>query len=439
MEWSLSTWLALGRASQLLGSALTVGMHGYLTIKVFAAKLGLSKEMIALEMMACVLLGYSILVLSVGHTSRRSRRTPWLTAFVVLDLIMCGVLLGAITTLARAGLPLHCAGMTRKDYKEDEQQNTPKPGYTTIRFSDESAGEQGELDRLCELDRSYYGLANALVFTYIFTITMTVLRILEKNYTAKSKVNELLESLGRAEDIRLKVTDSPSLRDESPDTSLPQPPPSEGIITRTTSLRSNFTAATFAAASQTGAYGTSSIPRRPVGLNQLPPPLPPRSLPPSSPTPSHPANQIGLGFSTVPLEEEDNDAEAALVSDGMRHESHPSHHHRHHHQQQQPHHQSFPQYPHHHYNHHHQQQRHPSRDQYPASGPPILPMLSEEQQSADSALVSDGMRPAEPALPPYHPGNRRMSGHAGEDNEMRLSGYVKGQTRAQDMKDSGGY
>jgi hypothetical protein len=54
-------------------------------------------------------------------------------------------------------------------------------------------------------------------------------------------------------------------------------------------------------------------------------------------------------------------------------------------------------------------------------------MLSEdEEQSADSALVSDGMRPTEPTLPPYHPGNRRMSGYAGEDNEMRLSGYVKG-------------
>lgn len=68
-----------------------------------------------------------------------------------------------------------------------------------------------------------------------------------------------------------------------------------------------------------------------------------------------------------------------------------------------------------------------------------MPMLSEEDQSADHALVSDGMRPSEPMLPPYHPGNRRMSGHGGEDNEMRLSGYVKGQTRAQDMKDSGRY
>lgn len=74
-----------------------------------------------------------------------------------------------------------------------------------------------------------------------------------------------------------------------------------------------------------------------------------------------------------------------------------------------------------------------------------MPMLSEEgsgsgqQSAADDALVSDGMRPEEPALPAYHPGNNRMVGHAGESNEMRLSEYVKGETRAQGMKDSGNY
>jgi hypothetical protein len=74
-------------------------------------------------------------------------------------------------------------------------------------------------------------------------------------------------------------------------------------------------------------------------------------------------------------------------------------------------------------NHHHQhQQQH-----------------NESSESADSALVSDGMRPSEPMLPPYRPSSRRMSGHAGESNEMRLSEYVKGQTRAQEMKDSGRY
>lgn len=44
------------------------------------------------------------------------------------------------------------------------------------------------------------------------------------------------------------------------------------------------------------------------------------------------------------------------------------------------------------------------------------------------------------APPPYVPGesSRFMTGHtADDDNEMRLSDYVKGQTRAQNMKDGG--
>jgi len=66
-------------------------------------------------------------------------------------------------------------------------------------------------------------------------------------------------------------------------------------------------------------------------------------------------------------------------------------------------------------------------------------MLLEEEQTAESALVSDGMRP-EPMLPPYEPPQgRHMAGHGGESNDMRLSEYVKGGTRAQDMKDDGGY
>lgn len=74
-----------------------------------------------------------------------------------------------------------------------------------------------------------------------------------------------------------------------------------------------------------------------------------------------------------------------------------------------------------------------------------MPMLSEEDDVADAAgaaLVSDGgmrSQSSESALPPYpyRPGSARMPGHADESNEMRLSGYVKGETRAQNMKDSG--
>ncbi|KAG7286621.1 hypothetical protein NEMBOFW57_008932 [Staphylotrichum longicolle] len=439
MGWELSTWLALARSFQLLASLAATSMHGYLTVRVYSGRLGLSKEMVVLELFACILLGYSILAIFGG---RRSNKTGWLTFFIVCDVVMCAILLGIITTLSHAGLPVHCAGMTRIT---DPNEKYSIPGYTTIGFSDESLGQRGQLDTFCGFDRSYFAIANALIFAYMFTITVTVLRILEKKYTKNTKVNEVLESLQRADDINMKVVDTPSPLDSSPSLNLPLPPSSEGILTRNTSLRSTFTAATSAAASHAGSYGHDPIPRRPIGHPHAAPitrrPLPPLSPPPSTPVNNPSVAAATAGFVPVPLDEEDSDAEAALVADGMQHHRPPHHHHQY--QQQHQHHRHHP--PH--------NQPHPH---HPSSPPPFphgrmsmsipMPMLSEEDAhsaaaaAADAALVSDGMRPSEPMLPPYHPGHRRMSGHAeGEDNEMRLSGYVKGQTRAQDMKDSGRY
>ncbi|KAK4242756.1 hypothetical protein C8A03DRAFT_39921 [Achaetomium macrosporum] len=415
MGWELSTWLALGRSFQLLGFLAATSMHGYLTIRVYAGRLGLSNHMVALELLACALTGYSTLALILQNTGQRSKRTSWLTGFAVCDVFFCGVVLGIITTLARAGLPTHCAGMTRTDFRRGDEPDSPPPGYTTIRFSDERPGHRGMLDEFCGLDRSYYVIATALVFSYIFTITVTTLSIFEKRYTKNTKVNELLSSLERAEDINLKIIESPSPLRETARANLPPPqPPSEGVLTRNPSLRSNFTTATSSASSQAGLYGGPSIPpRRSIG-GHPPPPIPQRPLATTSPS----ANP-GIGFVPVPLDEDS--AEEALVADGMQHQqyhqqTHPSHHRRHSSRD----------------DHHH---HHPSLSSFPR-----MPMLSEEDQhqsAADSALVSDGMRPSEPTLPPYHPGSRRMSGHAGESNEMRLSQYVKGQTRAQEMKDSG--
>lgn len=74
---------------------------------------------------------------------------------------------------------------------------------------------------------------------------------------------------------------------------------------------------------------------------------------------------------------------------------------------------------------------------------------SAAEAEAEAAMVSDGYRnhnhrtlahTSMSAPPPYVPGesSRFMMGHtAEEDNEMRLSDYVKGQTRAQNMKDAG--
>lgn len=73
-------------------------------------------------------------------------------------------------------------------------------------------------------------------------------------------------------------------------------------------------------------------------------------------------------------------------------------------------------------------------------------LLSSTEMHANLAMITDGSRytPGQTVdhtqLPPYSPGNlRRMDGHGDESNDIRLSEYVKGETRAQDMKDSGGF
>jgi hypothetical protein len=66
-------------------------------------------------MQACLVLGYSILAIVLQHTGRRSKKTRWLTASIVCDVLLSAVLLGVVNVLARAGLPVHCGGMTRID------------------------------------------------------------------------------------------------------------------------------------------------------------------------------------------------------------------------------------------------------------------------------------------------------------------------------------
>jgi len=287
-------------------------------------------------------------------------------------------------------------------------------------------------------------------YTYLGTIILNVLFICRETYTKNSKVNEMLDSLERANNIDDKLLDAASST-SSPLTEMPRAgvpaPPSEGIITRNTSIRSTMTASTTAGPGPAMMPYRSGVPsRRPVGAavggggsgN-----LTPRLSPPRPPMPSipglnhhhHPSSKNNNGFVPVPLEEDDN-AEAALVADGMQMQNHrPSLQHQHQQQNQQ---YTLPEKQQQGY-HYQQHQRQQSSQSQPAHQMPPLLEDEEHSASADSALVSDGMRPSEPMLPPYEPGGSRMSGHGEESNEMRLSEYVKGGTRAQDMKDSGGY
>lgn len=75
---------------------------------------------------------------------------------------------------------------------------------------------------------------------------------------------------------------------------------------------------------------------------------------------------------------------------------------------------------------------------------PISLFSGTTEVHANLAMVTDGSRYNShegSQLPPYSPGNntRRMHGHGYESNDIRLSEYVKGETRAQDLKDAGGF
>ncbi|KAK4654592.1 hypothetical protein QC762_409010 [Podospora pseudocomata] len=373
MGWgSSSRWLAIARTLQLAAALVSTALHGFNTIWIHVKKLGMTQHMVILELLIVLITVYTTIAILVQHYNWRSITEPWLVAFVVLDLIFCAMTMVIISLLAWNGLPVSCVGLTRpKEYLAGDALN----GFSTNGFTDGNQNMPGELDKFCPLERAYFGFAHALVFFYIATIVLNIVRILELKYIK-------IGSSGEEEEVNLKAVKD--LEEPSPISSAarvnlaPPAPPSEGIVSRTASLRSTTTASTSrpAYSAVPARAHTAAIPRRPVGAGGAVPS--PHRRPQSD------------AFNRVSLDEDSDNAEAALVSDGMRHQHrqppsrdyvpHPPH------QQQYPH-------PH---NHH----RMPS-------------LLEEDQMTTTSdmehALVSDGMRPSAPMLPPYEPGNRRTS------------------------------
>ncbi|KAH8884653.1 hypothetical protein GQ53DRAFT_386247 [Thozetella sp. PMI_491] len=401
MAWELSSWLVLIRSFQFMGALGAGALNGYLFAVVSTKRLGLTNSMVVLEFLGVAMFIYTLFAMTVLHTGQRSKSTSWLVFFIVLDVKFCAISVAIITLLASAGLPSNCGGLTKSDPNSIDNRR-PQLGYSSIGFTNESGDQKGELDKFCAFERSYYFIAVGFIFTFIMTIVLSILRICEKSYTKNSRVSEMLESLERASEKDHKLLMTPA--SGSPhDTVAPKLlgvgglemgmahwAPSEGILTRNTSVRSAMTASTSAGNPyrplSTGAART--IPRRPVALPQR-----------TSFVDPGPSTGLGLGLGLVqPMAgSEDESADAAIISDGM---------------------------------HHRQQREHAQR----------MPMLQEEDQMVDIALVSDGMRPSEPMLPPYEPRRgAHMVGHGSESNDMRLSDYVKGETRAQAMKDSGAY
>ncbi|KAK8065950.1 hypothetical protein PG997_012697 [Apiospora hydei] len=363
----VSSWLFLVRGLQILGVLASALCNGFLLVYIHVNKLGLSPAMSALEIMTCSILIYTAIVLLVQHTGKRRlrARTSTIVPFVVGDVLFTGLMLGIITVLARTGVPSNCAGLTRSDYKDNDASYDPPDGYRTIRFGDGSAANKGVLDKYCALERAYYFISVAMVFSYMITVTLSILRICEGMYTRNNVVDERLTTA--TELYRLKTNRS-KVRGMSTASQTRSPPMSP--------LRQGVTSSP----SFPNGPSSQSQERRQTLQQQMSFPPQQHSLTTSATTVAVDPAREGLLIDDGQGADHDAEAEAAMVTDGYR-----------------------------------------------------------PQGGAHSHSHSDSQG-SMPALPPYTPGesSRFMVGHGNESNEMRLSDYVKGETRAQREKDHGG-
>ena len=184
-------------------------------------------------------------------------------------------------------------------------------------------------------------------------------------------------------------------------------PSSEGVITRTASIRSNVTAMTSSTATGgNGPYGSGAIqsqssaipPRRAFSQNQNMPSIPSRQLSVSTVSSNNTSRPGGANstFAPVsPIDEAEVDIEAALVADGpqYRQGAHQSHNNNIPHQQYQSH-----------------QQYQPSRHQRNLTGWTLPPLAENDVLNPEVALLTDGPQyrpnqqhtPHSQQQPPYH-------------------------------------
>ncbi|KAH9988423.1 hypothetical protein F4779DRAFT_624072 [Xylariaceae sp. FL0662B] len=340
-------------------------MNGFLLAYIHLHRLGFAESMFCLEMMACIALIYSAIVLLVQHTGsqRRRSKTALIAAFIAGDIVFNGLTIAIITILARTGVPSDCHGLTRDNIENGDAPDNPPEGYDTIRFGDENDDEKGLLDRYCALEGAFYFIAVALSFTYMVTVTLGVLRILERYYTRNTYKNDLalVDSINQHDDTRPKIQ-----RPESITNSENTVPASEGVIGPGSRDSPTLSPRNFASTSR---VRTHTFPER----REQQPPISPVSI-------ASPVSQVSP-ISPVMLNTSMGGSMGGLMI-----------------------------------------------------GP-------SPEQTAEAAMVTDGYRPPQQpgmsSLPPYTPGPSRaqfMDGHGDESNDMRLSDYVKGGTRAQNSK-----
>ncbi|KAI1341218.1 hypothetical protein F5Y15DRAFT_27818 [Xylariaceae sp. FL0016] len=390
-HWNLSRWLASVRFVQALAALVTASSNAFLLVYIHNNRLGLTDTMIALELMACATLIYPGLVLLIQHTGRRRQQksTGLIAIFVCTDILLNGLMIAIITVLAHSGVPSNCRGLTRDNVLTAEPSNDPSQ-----RFEKQPRPVSGLLGSYCGIARGFYFISVALVFTYMLTITLGVLRMCEGHYTKNSRVDLLLatgDHIHHLDRIRSKVHRQESLGDSQNQDSL-----ARGIMGPPSHHSSTVPPRSIDGVAPTPVSPTIAHHTSHGRLPTTPSPVPPVS--PLTPgTPSHSFAPIPAAYDTptggLTTGHEGHPAAEATVADGYRHE----------------------------------------------------PENHRASYAAAEAAVADGyqhqMQNGFPSLPPYSPGPSRgffMEGHGDESNEMRLSDYVKGGTRAQTMKDDGG-
>jgi hypothetical protein len=266
-------------------------------------------------------------------------------------------------------------------------------------------------------------------FSYMATVTLGVLRILEGLYTRNDVVNERLNTAAELARLEYKVERTPSGLEASDDGSSEPLTATDTATTRSGRLpEDSYRDQPLAQQSQQHQHQhqqqqqqqrrpqsqqqqhafQNQQPSSPIQLQQYPSTTPVSPLTPtatsfsSSAIPSSMPSEgllIGdlhhnQGRSDVEME-----ADEAMITDGYRGSGSHAHH-------------------------AHSNTTGSSR-------------LSDPDHHGSLAVPP----PYTPGASPYTPGesSRFMNGHSGESNDMRLSEYVKGQTRAQDTKDSGGF
>ncbi|KAI1800289.1 hypothetical protein F4811DRAFT_44147 [Daldinia bambusicola] len=376
-RWTISRWLLFARLLQVSCTLVTTVMNGFLLVYIHSNQLGLATSMFCLEMMVCVALIYSGLVLLIQHSGNQQRRssTIWATIFVAGDVLLTGIMIAIISVLSRTGLPTDCHGLTRDDMEKGGAPDNPPPGYDTTRFGD-GDDIKGLLDKYCSLERSFYSIAIALVFTYMLTITLGALRIFEQRWNQRQK-DRLFSS---TDDIYQLDHLGPEIQSTNAERDLDDAvPSSEGVLTPTARANPIIQTVNVEPSSEIHGNRVFNEQRR-------------TQLLPVSPV------SVASRMSQV-----------SPISPVM---------------------------------HQHGSFHMASQDMQDMSAGRSI--MSNSSDLAAEAMVTDGYRyrvqPGIPSLPAYSPSSSRgqfMDGHGDESNDMRLSDYVKGETRAQNMKDSG--